>query len=346
MISEKTSLPETPRVSVVVPVYKVEKYLAECVESVLAQTFRAFEIILVDDGSPDASGKICDEFSAKDSRVCVFHQENQGVSAARKLGVARSRGEWICFVDADDVLAPDALENLLHFADAGTDLVEGNFEFFRDGTELPAFPRENSSTPKLSYEVDAVGYAVGNGKCGVRGFKKGFFPAPWAKIIRRTLLTDDVLNVPAEIVYGEDTIFLFRLSARGLRRAKKIDACVIAIRRRADSASFAPIRYDETYSLKMYDEMISAVQPFPEKERKEALASIAFHAKGHLAGVLKYSRISNYAKCCAILRPAAEKFSLNPRSMFFFYLLFKLHLINFFKPALSVYSAISKPLKS
>lgn len=101
-----------PKVSVIVPVYKVEKYLPECIESVLAQTFTDFELILVDDGSPDNSGKICDAYAARDPRIRVFHKENGGVSSARNLGIKHARSELLSFLDSDDSWAPSFLEKM------------------------------------------------------------------------------------------------------------------------------------------------------------------------------------------------------------------------------------------
>lgn len=92
----------TPKVSVIVPVYKAEAYLHRCVDSILSQTFQDFEVLLIDDGSPDKSGEICDEYAKKDNRVRVFHKENGGVSSARNLAIGQSKGEWMCFVDSDD----------------------------------------------------------------------------------------------------------------------------------------------------------------------------------------------------------------------------------------------------
>lgn len=89
-------------VSIIVPVYNAEKYLHRCIDSILSQTFPDFELLLVDDGSSDRSGVICDEYSTKDFRVRVFHKENGGVSSARNLGLDRAQGEWITFIDADD----------------------------------------------------------------------------------------------------------------------------------------------------------------------------------------------------------------------------------------------------
>ena len=105
-----------PEISVIVPVYKVEPYLHRCVDSILYQTFSDFELILVDDGSPDNCGAICDEYAAKDSRVVVIHQENRGQAAARNKALEMARGEWIAFVDSDDWVHPRFLEVLLENA--------------------------------------------------------------------------------------------------------------------------------------------------------------------------------------------------------------------------------------
>ena len=102
-------------ISVIVPVYNVEKYLPKCIDSILAQTFTNFELLLINDGSKDSSGTICDEYAAKDSRIRVFHKENGGVSAARNLGLDNAKGEWIAFVDSDDWVLPgyfDPLDNV------------------------------------------------------------------------------------------------------------------------------------------------------------------------------------------------------------------------------------------
>lgn len=100
-------------VSIVVPIYKVEKYLSNCIESILKQTFRDFELILVDDGSPDKCGVICDEFAKKDSRIKVLHQQNEGLSAARNRGIEVAEGEYITFIDSDDFVFPYYLEKLV-----------------------------------------------------------------------------------------------------------------------------------------------------------------------------------------------------------------------------------------
>ena len=102
-----------PLISVIVPVYKVEQYLPKCIESILAQTYRNLEILLVDDGSPDTCGVICDAYAAKDGRIKVIHKENGGLSSARNAGMDIARGEYFGFVDSDDWIEPEMYETLL-----------------------------------------------------------------------------------------------------------------------------------------------------------------------------------------------------------------------------------------
>lgn len=117
-----------PLISVVVPVYKVEKYIAECVDSILAQTYHNFELILVDDGSPDNCGAICDAYSRKDNRIQVIHKINGGLSDARNAGIEIAKGEYITFIDSDDFVHKDYLKNMLDAAiQYNADIVQCNF---------------------------------------------------------------------------------------------------------------------------------------------------------------------------------------------------------------------------
>lgn len=105
-------------ISVIVPVYKVEAFLRQCIDSIVNQTYRHLEILLVDDGSPDDCGKICDEYAEKDNRIRVFHTSNQGLSSARNFGLQNAAGEFVSFVDSDDWLEPDMYETLLERMEA------------------------------------------------------------------------------------------------------------------------------------------------------------------------------------------------------------------------------------
>lgn len=102
-----------PEISIIVPVYQVEKYLNECIDSILAQTFTDFELILVDDGSPDNCPALCDAAAKRDSRVRVIHKQNGGVSTARNAGLDAAQGNWIAFVDSDDTVEPEYLEKCI-----------------------------------------------------------------------------------------------------------------------------------------------------------------------------------------------------------------------------------------
>ena len=101
-----------PLISIIVPIYKVEFFLQRCINSILNQTFSDFELILVDDGSPDRCGEMCDEYAKIDNRICVIHQQNGGLSAARNAGLTKSSCEWICFIDSDDCIHPDMLKSM------------------------------------------------------------------------------------------------------------------------------------------------------------------------------------------------------------------------------------------
>lgn len=126
-----------PKISVIVPVYKVEEYFERCVNSILKQTYKNLEIILVDDGSPDLCPAMCEEYAKKDSRVVVIHTENRGVSAARNVGLDNSTGEYILFVDSDDYIVEEACEILLENIIAHkADMVVFNHLFVNENYEL------------------------------------------------------------------------------------------------------------------------------------------------------------------------------------------------------------------
>lgn len=126
----------SPLVSVIVPIYKVEQYLKRCIDSIIAQTYKNIEIILVDDGSPDNCGAICDEYALNNGRIKVVHKPNGGLSDARNKGIEVSKGDYICFVDSDDYVEKDYIEKMLSAAElSNADLVISNFKYvYEDGT--------------------------------------------------------------------------------------------------------------------------------------------------------------------------------------------------------------------
>ena len=126
-----------PEISVIVPVYKVEKYIKKCVDSILAQSFTDFELWLVDDGSPDNCGTICDEYAKKDERVKVIHKKNGGLSDARNVALDVMQGKYVFFVDSDDWISNDALESTYEaLKRTGTKVATGNIvSVYEDGRE-------------------------------------------------------------------------------------------------------------------------------------------------------------------------------------------------------------------
>lgn len=156
-----------PEISVIVPVYRAEKYLHACVDSILSQTFSDFEVFLVNDGSPDGCGEICDDYAGKDSRIRVIHQNNQGQAAARNRALAQVQGNWICFVDSDDLIHPQMLQRLYDGAiahDAGVALCRM--------AESPELPDNFYDQPDGTVEVLDM-----NEKTLVQLFDRGEYPS-------------------------------------------------------------------------------------------------------------------------------------------------------------------------
>lgn len=176
-------------ISIIVPVYNAEKYLPECIESILAQTYTDFELLLLDDGSKDNSGTICDEYAAKDKRIKVIHKKNEGINATRQRGVKEAKGEWITFCDDDDTLFPDALSELYSQRE-GTDIVIGFY----------LIPKE-----RISKDAPLADYR----KAQLTG--RGLSGNPWAKLYRRTLFDENIFKFPREIDGEEDMIMNVRL---------------------------------------------------------------------------------------------------------------------------------------
>ena len=183
-----------PEVSFIMPIYGVEKYLNQCIDSVLAQTFSDFELILVDDGSPDRCGEICDEYAKKDSRVKVIHKENGGVSLARNTGVEAAVGNWAYIIDSDDWLESDALEKMYNAA------IEHNADCVMSDV-LVHYPRQ----PKRGYlfsrsfctedrkTIDSIQKFILCHKYSPYYISKTIvgFAAPWSKLVRMSVIKEN-----------------------------------------------------------------------------------------------------------------------------------------------------------
>ena len=193
-----------PKATVVVPVYNVENYLETCVNSILAQTEPDFELLLVDDGSTDGSGKLCDTLKERDGRIQVIHQENQGLGGARNTGIQAAQGDWILLVDSDDWIEPEALEKTL---EAGlreeADLVMFAYRSVdEEGNVLRVFTEDVPKERGFSLEEQPQALLAS--------------PSAWCRLYRRSLLEETGLRFPPRVWY-EDVYVTPKLLAAARR---------------------------------------------------------------------------------------------------------------------------------
>lgn len=191
----------TPLVSVIVPIYRIERYLGTCIESIIKQTYKQLEVILVDDGSDDRCYDICDLYSSKDNRIKVIHKENGGLVSARKEGMKNSSGEYIAYVDGDDWIEPDFIERMI------TDAVENQADIVCAGQTRDLFDvsfKMQNPYPNGAYRgKELIGL-----KCNMLSygefFSLGISTYVWNKLFRREIVFDCQLNVDERISIGED----------------------------------------------------------------------------------------------------------------------------------------------
>jgi len=186
-------------ISIIIPVYNVTRYLDECVSSVVEQTYHEWECILVDDGSTDGSGAICDEWVKRDERIRVIHQENGGVSRARNRGIKEAKGEFVVFVDSDDWLGKDHLDKLIEAPVA--DLVVSGVKHLMKNGECVEFKPLCDKTFKISPESVQEFVALN---------RNYLLYAPYVKLYKRTILESYNICFPVDCHYGEDLQFNLR----------------------------------------------------------------------------------------------------------------------------------------
>lgn len=192
-----------PVISVIVPVYNVEKVLYHCIDSILNQSFSDFELILVDDGSTDNSGKICDEYSEKDNRIRVIHKPNGGVSSARNAGIEAAQGEYICFVDSDDYLESNYLEKLIE-----TKRKYADYDNIWCGFQTVVDYCKNNETTFVA-EKDK-NYSFYDLSTIMVLCEKWLVQMPWNKLFKTKTIKENSIIFPPELSLGEDYIFNLR----------------------------------------------------------------------------------------------------------------------------------------
>ncbi|WP_294559027.1 glycosyltransferase family 2 protein [uncultured Bacteroides sp.] len=192
-----------PAISILIPVYKVEQYLQRCIDSVLSQDFTDYELILVDDGSPDRCGMICDENACKDSRIKVVHKKNGGVVSARKVGFEASVAPYLVFLDSDDWLMPGALSTLYRKINEGYDIVRGrNWRVLDNGEKMLEQPR--LATGELN-GCEAYLQAIINASMS---------PYLWGAIYRRDLFSSQMYEQILPVSIGDDWVINVAIASK------------------------------------------------------------------------------------------------------------------------------------
>ncbi len=225
-----------PLVSVIVPVYKVEPYLRQCLDSVVGQTYRNLEILLIDDGSPDTCGQICEEYAASDARIRVIHQKNQGLSGARNTGMDVATGAYLMFVDSDDWIDLTLTEKLVERSLAtDADLVQCRVNYtYEDGRQEKAriFGPDNLESLEINEQNrEEVNYRWVLGDY--------IWDCAWGRLYRRALVEHMTLRyVDTKLVCNEDFLFTLCLFSE-LRRLEIVQEVLYFYRQRGDSLTQA-----------------------------------------------------------------------------------------------------------
>lgn len=186
------------KISIIVPVYNVEKYLDRCVESIINQTYTDFQLVLVDDGSQDNSSVMCDDWGKKDNRITVIHKENGGVSSARNSGIKNAKSELICFVDSDDYCEKCMLEKMISKYEDGFDFVFCAY-------------KKNSYEGNSLIKTTDIKFNFTNGmsmsQMPQEFFVNGFFHSCWGKLYVRSIIIENCLMFNCDMKLSEDSYF-------------------------------------------------------------------------------------------------------------------------------------------
>lgn len=214
-------------ISIIVPVYNTERYLSKCVDSILAQTYIDFELLLIDDGSTDKSGVMCDEYARKDSRIRVFHKANGGASSARNVGIKNARGEWVSFIDSDDTVPFSYVNDYLQEITDDTDLIVAKYQVldYSGNIELIYGKYKNKSFSHSEFLKELF--------CQKSGEYQGYM---CNKFFRYSVLRNHNITFNESIFYNEDRLFIVQYICASKSLIKYIDASPYNYFLRPDSA--------------------------------------------------------------------------------------------------------------
>lgn len=267
------------KVSIIVPVYKVEKYIRQCVDSLINQTLKDIEILLVDDGSPDTCGKICDEYANKDSKVKVIHKQNAGVSAARNDGIKAATGEWIMFVDSDDWATPDMCEIAYNTAIKNKVDIAMFCNFYNyENIELKhkSAPKEIITDNKKDIEIfQQCVFHRGYMDFIEENVRYEGLTAPWSKIFKAELIKNNNISFNLN-VRGTFDDGLFMLET--LEHAKKVSFNNLFLYhyRKTDTSITQSFKEKQ---LEVYERIYKEIEKFLEKYNKKEIFREAYYAR-------------------------------------------------------------------
>lgn len=294
---EKVS--KNPLISVIVPVYNVEKYIKKCLDSIIAQTYTNLEIILIDDGSKDDSGKICDEYAKKDNRIVIIHKRNCGVSASRNSGLKMSRGQYISFIDADDWIELNYYEKMMQICiNQKTDIVQCSYNRVSENKKEEIKLKKGIYDSK-EYLIMSLSPQTAIGFCHMKVYNKH---------ILRDILFDEDLMV------GEDALFNERI-AKNTIKISIIEDTLYNYRINQQSVTK---KYDESYSKKYEYSMEKnkkyILSNYSDKEVSQALYNyIAFHtlliSTNYCCNKVNKNKIKSLKimRCTPVFKDAIEK---------------------------------------
>lgn len=227
--------------SIIVPVYNTERYLHRCIDSILNQSFVDFELLLIDDGSKDGSGSICDYYASKDSRVIVYHIKNGGVSFARNIGLDNARGEWLYFVDSDDELLPGGLQVLVDGISEDVDLVGGGYRQY--GTKGDVLQAIDDQIVLTFTKDDSLLLLFSS-----HPFYYSYMGYVWIWLFRSRIVREKRIRFNSGIKIKEDTLFVVQYMCQSNGRSRFNTIPVYKYNSRDDSAmGRQKIAYDPSF---------------------------------------------------------------------------------------------------
>lgn len=254
---------KNPLISILVPVFNIERYIGICLESIIRQTYKNLEIIVVDDGSTDRSGEICDLYAQKDSRIKVIHKENGGLVSARKAAIKLAYGDYIGYVDGDDWIENDFYSSLIsEIIHSNSDVVIAGFsrDLFNSSTQI------TSVIPAGIYENGSLDYLFSNMISTGDFFRHGITTYLWNKLFKKSIIENCQLTLDEQISIGEDAAVVYP-ALLSCRKISIVDICSYHYRQREDSMlkKSVSFSYEKDRLRVLYVYMSECLKSFPNK---------------------------------------------------------------------------------